>query len=129
MFSSIAYAHVLDQERSKLDDKSKKYVFIGYDPSSKSSKLCNLSTKKVIVSQDMDFNEEGHDWSTQEEEKCDFFLLSKKEEQANEVHEEPVIPPPSPISSSPIHESPPSPSSLEGSSSERPRKMRSLKDL
>jgi hypothetical protein len=26
--------HVSDQERSKLDDKSEKYVFIGYDPSS-----------------------------------------------------------------------------------------------
>ena len=77
----------------------------------------------------MDFDEEGHDWSTQEEEKYDFFPLSKTEEQANEAHEEVVIPPPSLVSSSPIHESPSSPSPLEGSFSERPRKMRSLKDL
>ena len=42
--------HVPDQERSKLDDKSEKYVFIGYDPSSKGYKLYNPSTKKVIVS-------------------------------------------------------------------------------
>ena len=35
VFGSIAYPHVLDQERSKLDNKSENYVFIGYDPSSK----------------------------------------------------------------------------------------------
>ena len=50
VFWSIAYAHVPDQERSKLDDKSKKYVFIGYDPSSKGYKLYNSSTRKVIIS-------------------------------------------------------------------------------
>ena len=31
VFGSVAYAHVPDQRRTKLDDKSKKYVFIGYD--------------------------------------------------------------------------------------------------
>ena len=65
VFGSNAYAHVLDQERSKLDDKSKKYVFINYDPSFKGYKLCNPSTGKVIVSRDVEFNEEGTwDWST-----------------------------------------------------------------
>ena len=79
----------------------------------------------------MEFDEEGTwDWSIQEEKKYDFFPLSEEEEQGNEVHEEPVTPPPSPAASSPIHESPSSSSSLlEGSSSERPRKMRSPHDL
>ena len=40
-----------------------------------------------------------------------------------------LSPPPSPAASSPIHECPSSSSLLEGSSSERPRKMRSLQDL
>uniref|UniRef100_A0A2N9JBE9 Integrase catalytic domain-containing protein n=1 Tax=Fagus sylvatica TaxID=28930 RepID=A0A2N9JBE9_FAGSY len=35
VFGSIAYVHVPNQERSKLDDKSENYEFIGYDPSSK----------------------------------------------------------------------------------------------
>ena len=130
MFGNIAYAHVPDQERSKLGDKRKKYVFIGYDLSSKGYKLYNPSTGKVIVSQDVEFDEEGTwDWKTQEKEKYDFFPLSEKEDQGNEVHEEPITPPPSPTASSPIHESPSSSSSLEGRSSERPRKMRSLQDL
>ena len=131
VFGSILYAYVPDQERSKLDDKSKKYVFIGYDPSFKGYKLYNLSTRKVIVSRDVEFDKEDTwDWSTQEEEKYDFFPLSEEEDQRNGVHEEPITPPLSPAALSPIHESPPSSSSLlEGSSSERPRKMKSLQDL
>ena len=77
----------------------------------------------------MEFDEEGTwDWSTQEE-KYDFFPLFEEEDKGNEVHEEPITPPPSPVASSPIHESPSSSSLLEGSSSEKPRKMRSLQDL
>ena len=130
VFGSIAYAYVLDQERSKLDDKSKKYVFIGYDPSFEDYKLYNPSTGKVIVSWDVEFDEEGTwDWSTQEEEKYDFFPLSEEEDQGNEVHEEPITPSPSPAALSPIHESPSSSSLLDWSSSERPRKMRSFQDL
>jgi transposase InsO family protein len=59
VFGSIVYVQVLDQERSKLHDKSEKYVFIGYDPSSKGYKLYNPSTKKVIVSRDVEFDEKG----------------------------------------------------------------------
>uniref|UniRef100_A0A2N9G770 Integrase catalytic domain-containing protein n=1 Tax=Fagus sylvatica TaxID=28930 RepID=A0A2N9G770_FAGSY len=128
VFGSIAYVHVPDQERSKLDDKSEKYVFIGYDPSSKGYKLYNPSTKKVIVSRDVEFDEEGiWNWNTQEEEKYDFFPFPEEEEQVNEVPEVPTTPPPSPVS--PVHESSSSSSSLEGSSSERPRGFRSLQDL
>ena len=44
-------------------------MFIGYDPSSKGYKLYNPSTGKVIVSQDVEFDEEGTwDWKIQEEE-------------------------------------------------------------
>ena len=105
-------------------------MFIGYDPSSKGYKLYNSSAGKVIVSRDVEFDKEGTwDWSTQEEEKYYFFPLSEEEDQGNEVHEEPITTPPTPAASSPIHESLSSSSLLEGSSSERPRKMRSLQDL
>ena len=78
----------------------------------------------------MEFDKKGiWDWSTQEEEKYDFFPLFEEEDQGNEVHEEPITPSPSLAASSPIHESPSLVSLLEGSPSERPRKMRNLQDL
>ena len=51
VFRSIAYVHVPQQERSKLDDRSVKYVFIGYDSNSKGHKLYNPSNGKVVVCQ------------------------------------------------------------------------------
>ena len=35
VFGCMAYAHISDQKRSKLDDKSEKHVFVAYDASSK----------------------------------------------------------------------------------------------
>ena len=35
VFSSVAYAHIPDQRRTKLEDKSKRYIFIGYDEKTK----------------------------------------------------------------------------------------------
>ncbi|RDX76245.1 hypothetical protein CR513_43783, partial [Mucuna pruriens] len=34
-------------------------IFIGYNTNSKTSKLCNLETKKVIINQDVTFDEKG----------------------------------------------------------------------
>ena len=103
VFRSIANPHVQDQERSKLDNKSENYVFIGYDPSSKVYKLKNPSIGKLIVSRDVEFDQElMRNWSTQEEEKFDFFPLLEEEEHLNKVQEEPNVPPPSP--KSPIYE-------------------------
>ena len=59
VFGSIAYPHVLDQERSKLNNESKNYVFIRYDPSSKGYKLKNPNTRKLIANRDVEFDEEG----------------------------------------------------------------------
>ncbi|RDY04652.1 hypothetical protein CR513_11616, partial [Mucuna pruriens] len=49
VFGSIAYAHVPNQGRSKLDDRSVKHVFIGYDANSKGYKLYNPNNGKMIV--------------------------------------------------------------------------------
>ena len=38
VFGSIAYVHVPDERREKLDDKSERFIFIGYDSSSKGYK-------------------------------------------------------------------------------------------
>lgn len=51
-FGCLAYAHTTTQ-RTKFDPTSKKFVFIGYDGSTKGYKLWELSTHKIIVSADV----------------------------------------------------------------------------
>jgi hypothetical protein len=53
IFDSMAYAHVPDQQRTKLEDKSKKFVFIGYDEKTKGFKLLGPINKKVMISRDV----------------------------------------------------------------------------
>ena len=61
VFGYTAYVLVPKQTRNKLDDKSEKCIFIGYDEQSKAYKLFNPITKKVIVSRDVVFKE-GEFW-------------------------------------------------------------------
>ncbi|KAL4020424.1 hypothetical protein IC575_019200 [Cucumis melo] len=115
----MAYAHIPDQKRSKLDDKSEKYVFVGYDASSKGYKLYNPVTKKTIVSRDVVFDEEAS-WNWNDELEDYKFLCFPDE------HDEPsdiASPPTSPITPQQ------STSSSSASSSEGPRGMRSLQDI
>eukprot|EP00253_Pinus_taeda_P002334 PITA_02334 len=58
VFSCVAYAHVPNQLRRKLDSKGDKCVFVGYCDESKAYKLYNPSTKKLIVSRDVQFIED-----------------------------------------------------------------------
>ena len=43
VFGSIAYAYMWDKKRSKLDEKSGKYIFIGYDSRYKGYMIYNLN--------------------------------------------------------------------------------------
>ena len=68
MFGSVAYAHVPDQRRTKLEDKSKRYIFIGYDEKTKGYKLLDPINKKVMVSRDVRVNEASEwDWNNSTE--------------------------------------------------------------
>ncbi|GJT59267.1 retrovirus-related pol polyprotein from transposon TNT 1-94 [Tanacetum coccineum] len=81
IFRSIAYVYVPSQRRSKLDDRSKKHVFVGYDKQSKGYKLYNPVTRKVVMSRDVEFDEEeSWDWSIEENERYDFLPMIDEEE-------------------------------------------------
>jgi len=58
VFGCVAYAHILDQLRKKLDNKGEKCIFIGFSEESKAYRLYKPSTKKLIVSRDVQFIEE-----------------------------------------------------------------------
>ncbi|CAH9074818.1 unnamed protein product [Cuscuta europaea] len=116
-----------DQKHSKLDDKTEKFVFIGYDKHSKGYKLYNPVTKKIIVSRNVQFDEEASwDWSVQEDENYNFFLLfeenEKLEEHDDQAAQEPNTPPHSPSIQG-------SPSTTEESSHERTPRYRSLQEI
>ncbi|KAE8677835.1 hypothetical protein F3Y22_tig00111495pilonHSYRG00094 [Hibiscus syriacus] len=47
------------ERRLKIDDKSESFIFIDYDANSKGYKLYNPDNKKIVISRDVVFNEEG----------------------------------------------------------------------
>jgi hypothetical protein len=57
MFGCIAYVHVLDEKRSKLNPKVEKCIFIGYSLEQKGYRWFNSSTRKLQVSRDVVFDE------------------------------------------------------------------------
>ena len=57
VFGCVAYAHVPDELRRKLDKKGHKCIFVGYSKDTKAYKLYDPITRKVITSQDVQFVE------------------------------------------------------------------------
>ena len=65
IFGCVAYAHIPDQKRKKLDDKGEKCIFLGVSDQSKAYKLYNPNTKKIIlISRDVVFyKDQIWEWS------------------------------------------------------------------
>ena len=59
IFGCVAYAQVPEVKRKKLSDRDEKCIFIGYSEESKTYKLYNPLTKKLMVSRDVVFNEKA----------------------------------------------------------------------
>jgi len=57
VFGCIAFAHVPDEKRKKLDAKAEKCIFLGVSEHSKAYRLYNPVTQKVIISRDVVFDE------------------------------------------------------------------------
>eukprot|EP01018_Ginkgo_biloba_P013621 Gb_08388 [translate_table: standard] len=58
IFGCVAYAHVPDEKKSKLEDKSVKCVHIGYSEVSKAYKLFDPKKRRIILSRNVVFDEE-----------------------------------------------------------------------
>jgi hypothetical protein len=56
-FRCIAYTHTPSELRKKLDDRSEKCIFTGYSETSKSYRLYNPISKKLILNKDVKFME------------------------------------------------------------------------
>ena len=57
VFGYVAYAHIPDSQRDKLNKKAEKIRFVGYSTRSKGYRLLNEKTTKIKISRDVIFNE------------------------------------------------------------------------
>ena len=57
VFGYVAYVHIKDDKRRKLDAKVEKMCFVGYSLKSKGYRLYDESKRKVFVRRDVEFNE------------------------------------------------------------------------
>ena len=57
VFGCIAYVHIPDERRTKLDPKAEKCIFIGYCLQQKGYRCYNPSTRRMQVSRDVVFDE------------------------------------------------------------------------
>jgi hypothetical protein len=58
IFGCDAYVHVPKDQRSKLDSKSMKCIFLGYEAGSKAYRLYNPTSRNFVKSRDVIFDEE-----------------------------------------------------------------------
>lgn len=58
VFGSTAYVWIPDATRTKLDSKSQKLMFIGYNVNHKAYRLVDIDTNNLIFSRDVVFDEE-----------------------------------------------------------------------
>jgi len=66
VFGSICYIHVPDQRRHKLEDKTIRGIFLGYSTQSKGYRVYNLQTKELVISRDVE-TDENASWNWEEE--------------------------------------------------------------
>ena len=116
----------------ELDEKSEKCIFIGYCTQSKSYKLYNPVSEKILVRKDVIFNENvSWDWSKeQEQQKITVEVSPNKETRVNSSASPRASTATQSVSNSSSSESLNSNSSLEELSDETPpRKYKSLADI
>ncbi|MCH81752.1 copia-type polyprotein, partial [Trifolium medium] len=89
IFGCIAYSHVPDAHRRKLDDKSVKCIFLGISEESKAYRLYNPTTQKIVISRDVVFAELDK-WKWNESSKSEESHLEDNDD-ATENNIEPEI--------------------------------------
>ena len=57
MFGCIAHMKVTTPNLKKLDDRSRRTIFVGYEPGSKAYRVYDPVTRRVHVSYDLVFEE------------------------------------------------------------------------
>lgn len=83
VFGCVCYMHVPDQKRTKLEEKSKKGIFLGFSTLSKGYRIYNLETKKLVTSRDVVFDEKAV-WKWDEENLSQPNIITSEENSEND---------------------------------------------
>ena len=84
-FRCICYAHVSPEKRTKLNEKSKKCVFLGYSDVTKGYRLLDVKTNKLVVSRDVIFDEKiTSNWEDKKIENIAIISSNQEEDEKNE---------------------------------------------
>lgn len=70
VYGFIAYAHIPDDERRKMDKKAMKLRFVGYANCAKGYCLYDEEKKRILIHCDVIFNESNFDWKQEAEVSC-----------------------------------------------------------
>ncbi|KAL0299921.1 UNVERIFIED_CONTAM: Retrovirus-related Pol polyprotein from transposon TNT 1-94 [Sesamum angustifolium] len=87
LLNSICYVHIPTEKRHKLEEKTEKGIFLGYSTQSKGYRIYNLKTKKLIISRDVEFNEDAM-WNWDEEKVERQSVMIPKETPSQQQQEE-----------------------------------------
>jgi hypothetical protein len=131
IFGCIAFAHIPEELRKKLDNRSEKCIFIGYSEQSKAYRLYNPVTKKFLVSRDVKFLE-NKSWSEQENVTLDSQNPLHQIDEQTENSEQQAHPPRLPrlqVQRQQEHSGNGSSSSSESSSSVENQRTRSIREI
>jgi hypothetical protein len=83
VFGCMAYAHIIGENRKKLDKKAEKFRFIGYAGHSKGYRLFDEQSKKVVIRRDVIFNERDFDLTHSEQLKEEVEVELSPENESN----------------------------------------------
>ncbi|GAB1862403.1 hypothetical protein CAJAP_03482 [Camponotus japonicus] len=85
VFGSEVYAHVPKELRRKLDEKAKKFIFVGYAENAKGYRLLDMRTDRVIISRDVNFLDEDNESKE--------IIIQKKQDEKTQSDEESILDP------------------------------------
>jgi hypothetical protein len=89
-FGCVAYAHVPDEMRRKMDNKGQKCIFVGYSEETKGYKLYDPVARKVIISHDVQFVE-NEAWDGTIKKTVKIINAMEHDDTKNEVVQTPYI--------------------------------------
>lgn len=98
---------IFQLKRTKLDEKSQKYIFVRYSSNTKGYQLYNVETNKLMVRRDVIFNEKvAWDWNENKEQELPDVVFHKQQKILNLLQDSTPLQTPSNSNSSTYLSSP-----------------------